>query len=499
MRLRKPAFYLMVLALVLLAGLAAMAAPPANGNAPGSTAYGQLPYLAAVESKSVAAGVKYRRLEGANTLGQPLVGHVLEMDVRDPTLELRPVLAGDRLGGSETVSSLAARYGAIGAVNGSFFTKGSNLTLPVGNVVLDGKLLAASDFWRASFGLTGDGQFLYGFFNPKPVLKVSPGGPTLAVQNLNRPYRPGQLNLYNAAWGDATGTPPGTVEVILLPRGTGYAVAGLGRGNSPIPPRGWVLAAEPGLLPELAPGTAVELDQGFDPAWQGVRHLLTGGPLLVEDGRPVFQAVQEGFTGTVLGRRARTAVARKADGTLFLLVVEGDDAGDRGVTLEELAVLLASLGAEAAVGLDGGGSSAMWVAGRLVSRPSAGQERPVANALVVLRQIPVYVDGWRLPCDVPPLLSQGRVLVPLRAIFQALGAEVEWDAQAKLVRARRGDREIRLVIGEKSAVLNGKLISLDVPAQVVDGRTLVPIRFVSQALGASVEWRAGERAVYVYR
>lgn len=496
---RKPAFCIAVLVLALLPGLAAIAVPSSNGNLPGPTTYGQLPYLTAVENKPVTAGVNYRRLEGANALGQPLVGHVLEIDMRDPTLELRPVLAGDRLGGTETVSSLAARYGAIGAVNGSFFARGNNLTLPVGNVVIDGRLLAASDFWRTSFGLTGDGQFLYGFFNPKPTLKVSPSGPTLAVQNLNRPYRAGQLNLYNAAWGETTGTPQGTVEIVLLPRRRGYEVAAVGSGNSPIPPRGLVLAAEPGLLPELAPGTAVELDQGFGPGWQEVRHLLTGGPLLVEGGRPVFQAVQEGFTGTVLARRARTAVARQADGKLLLVVVEGSEAEDKGVTLEEMAVLLSSLGVDTAVGLDGGGSSALWVAGRLVSRPSAGQERPVANALLVLRQIPVYLDGWRLPCDVPPLLSNGRVLVPLRAIFQGLGATVDWDGETGQVRARRNGHEVRLRVGDKTALVDGRPVVLDVPAQVVAGRTLVPIRFVSQALGASVEWRAGERAVYVYR
>jgi hypothetical protein len=371
--------------------------------------------------------------------------------------------------------------------------------MPVGNVVIDGNLLAASDFWRTSFGLTRDKKFLYGFFNPKPTFKIARTGTVIAVENLNRPYRPGQVNLYHAVWGETTGTAAGTGELILMPHRGGYVVAAAGSGNSPIPPRGLVLAADPGLLPDLAPGTLLTLDPGWGPVWQGVRHLLTGGPLLVEDGRPVFQAVQEGFTGTVLGRRARTAVAAQRSGKLLLVVIEGGEEQDAGVTLEEMAVLLSALGAVTAVGLDGGGSSAMWVAGQLVSRPATGTERPVANALVVLRQIPVYLDGWRLPCDVPPALVGGRVLVPLRAIFQGLGAAVNWDEATRQVTAQRGSRQVKLAIGEKAALVDGRAVALDVPAQVMGGRTLVPVRFVSQALGAAVEWRAAERAVYISR
>jgi hypothetical protein len=164
-----------------------------------------------------------------------------------------------------------------------------------------------------------------------------------------------------------------------------------------------------------------------------------------------------------------------------------------------MAVLLVSLGATTAVGLDGGGSSVMWAGGRLVSKPSAGSERAVANAIVILRQIPVYLDNWLLPCDVPATLIDGRVLVPLRAIFQGLEATVQWDEATKRVTATRADRQLQITIGAKSALVNGQSVALDVPAQVVNGRTLVPVRLVSQALGASVQWLPKERAVYINR
>ncbi|MGB9920098.1 MAG: phosphodiester glycosidase family protein [Moorellales bacterium] len=492
--MRLPRVALWVLLFLLAVGTAAV---PVRASEPPAAPTLPQPRLAPVESRKVDPGLLYRRWEGSDVLGRPLVGHTLEINLNDPGLEVVVVPAGDALGPTETVSSLAGRYGALAAINGSFFYRNGERTLPVGNLMLDGKLVAASDFLRPSLGLTADRRFLYGLVIPQVRLRTQDGRTTLALSNLNRPYQAGRLHLYHSLWGPTTGTPAGTRELILLPKGSGYTVTAVGSGNSAIPRSGLVIAGEPGLLPELPPGTTLSLEADLGAGWKNARQVLTGGPLLVEGGRPVFEAVQEGFTGTVLGRKARTAVGVKPDGRLVFLVVEGNDAQQTGVTLEEMAVLAASLGLETAVGLDGGGSSAMWVAGSLVSQPSGTQERPVANALVVLRAIPVYLYGWRLPCDTPPLLAEGRVLVPLRAIFQGLGAEVQWDPQTRQILARRQDRCVELIVGEKQARTDGRPVTLDVPARVVNGRTLVPVRFVSQALGATVQWKPEERAVYV--
>ena len=97
--------------------------------------------------------------------------------------------------------------------------------------------------------------------------------------------------------------------------------------------------------------------------------------------------VGPGFYGTfVAARQPRTLAGVRADGRLILVTVDGRRPGwSAGVTLAEAARLMRSLGARDALNLDGGGSSAMTVRGRVVSRPSdAGGERPVSDALVVL-------------------------------------------------------------------------------------------------------------------
>ena len=100
----------------------------------------------------------------------------------------------------------------------------------------------------------------------------------------------------------------------------------------------------------------------------------------------------------------------------------------------------------------------------------------------------VTVNGERLTFDMPPIIEGGRVLVPLRKIFEALNAEVGWDDANKTVTAVSGNKNISLKIGADSMTVNGEKISLDVPAKIKNGRTLVPLRAVSSALGANVGW-----------
>ncbi len=107
----------------------------------------------------------------------------------------------------------------------------------------------------------------------------------------------------------------------------------------------------------------------------------------------------------------------------------------------------------------------------------------------------VSVDGEKLPADPAPIMSQGRVLVPLRQVFQALEAEVDY--KNGTVTAKRGDNTVRLKPFQKQAEVNGKSVTLDAPAQVVDGRTFVPLRFVAQALGEPVQWQSTTRTVLI--
>lgn len=109
----------------------------------------------------------------------------------------------------------------------------------------------------------------------------------------------------------------------------------------------------------------------------------------------------------------------------------------------------------------------------------------------------VFVDGAPVAFDQPPVIMNGRVLVPLRGVFERLGATVAWDPASQTVLAQSGATSVSLRIGSPQVFVNGQPQTLDVPAMLIGGRTLVPLRFVSQALGAGVTWNAVSSTVQI--
>ena len=105
-------------------------------------------------------------------------------------------------------------------------------------------------------------------------------------------------------------------------------------------------------------------------------------------------------------------------------------------------------------------------------------------------QIAVMIGGKYVVYDVPPVIENGTTLVPLRATFEALGAYVEWDEATQTVTGKRGNTTVVLTIGQNYATVNGARVNLDVPGKTVLGRTLVPLRFISESLGGVVDWNA---------
>ncbi|MEW6182130.1 MAG: stalk domain-containing protein [Bacillota bacterium] len=109
----------------------------------------------------------------------------------------------------------------------------------------------------------------------------------------------------------------------------------------------------------------------------------------------------------------------------------------------------------------------------------------------------VVVDDMTLILDQPPVIEQGRVLVPLRAVATALGAETQWDGAARTVTITKAQTTVAVTIGITAAYTGGTRVELDVPPKIVNGRTLVPFRFVSEALGADVNWDGDTQTVTV--
>lgn len=117
---------------------------------------------------------------------------------------------------------------------------------------------------------------------------------------------------------------------------------------------------------------------------------------------------------------------------------------------------------------------------------------------VSAKDIELYMFGKKIECDVAPFAENGRTLVPIRAISEdGLGADVEWNGEKQQVTVKKDGLEIILTLGDERVTVNGKEKLLDVPARAVSGRTMVPVRFISEELDFDVEWDADNYRVVI--
>lgn len=120
-------------------------------------------------------------------------------------------------------------------------------------------------------------------------------------------------------------------------------------------------------------------------------------------------------------------------------------------------------------------------------RPTASQQAQPTHAIFINENIRDY----------KPMNISGRTFVPLRALFEDLQATVKWEAKTKTVTAQKGTQTTKLVIKSKTAYINGVKKTLDVAPFIHQDLTMVPVRFVSEALGYKVEWDEKTSSVYV--
>lgn len=104
------------------------------------------------------------------------------------------------------------------------------------------------------------------------------------------------------------------------------------------------------------------------------------------------------------------------------------------------------------------------------------------------QEILVTLDGKKLSFTQNPIIIEGRTMVPLRGIFEELGATVDWNGETQTVTAKKGETEIVLTIGDKAAYVNGRARVLDQPGVIVNSTTLVPVRFIAESFDAHVIW-----------
>jgi exopolysaccharide biosynthesis protein len=343
----------------------------------------------------VADGVQHAHFRREAPDGGHWNINALRVDMTQARLDI--VRARDVAIGLETVTSIAARTGAIAAVNGGYFrTSGDFLGDSTGTLVIDRVLWSEPDRARASVGIVREGKGARLIFGHVVwVAAITAGRQRHTVHGLNRARGPDDLVIFTPEFGPATITDDTGLEVTVREgRVTGVHDAA---GATVIPSDGFIVSARgksrEWALRHLRLGTRVQVRTALRPAdrsranpWSAAEDILGAGPKLVTAGAVDVTDVREKMIPTFATElHPRTAIAALADGRALLLTADGRRPPERvGLALEDLAKLLIELGAREAINLDGGGSTAMVVRGKLMNFPTDPTgERPVSDAIVV--------------------------------------------------------------------------------------------------------------------
>ncbi len=210
--------------------------------------------------------------------------------------------------------------------------------------------------------------------------------------------------LYTPAIGVSTHTVGGLELVLERSAGSRWLPLRIGRtlsarvraiqpgGDTPLAPDVMVLSIGPKISPRfqnLAVGAVVQISTAASPNLSVAWNALSGGPVLVHQGKPqkIHASEEDAYeSSSMLERHPRSAIGWNA-GSFFLVEVDGRQHDlSEGMTLDELASYLVKLGCVEALNLDGGGSSTLWFDGSVRNSPCDGYERPIANSLVVVQQ-----------------------------------------------------------------------------------------------------------------
>ena len=354
--------------------------------------------------ENVAPGVQYYHF--ANPFG-PLNFDVLRVARRERLISIEPVVGDGVLSGLETVARQATSvdnngFYPIAAINGDFYHAGG---MPLGVLVIDREIITApvlknnEEPSRPSFVIYSNGQPGVADVGYQGEL-LTPNKSHYQIIGVNRPRNARGIIMYTPRFGDSTPSDEPAQEVVLgditgieknapfkLIGGRKYraSVAELRRGGGRIPENGAVLSASGSAASAfrlLRRGSRVYFQFERIGGRAAVRSAVGGWPIIVRNGRNLYESEQGG------PRHPRTAIGYN-DKEVIFVVADGRAAGwSRGMTFHELGELMIRMKCTDAINLDGGGSSTMWIRGKVRNRVSDGKERAVSNAVVVTSSAP---------------------------------------------------------------------------------------------------------------
>lgn len=335
------------------------------------------------KNKKYFSPIGYKRIK-TKINNNPQIINILTIDLNRKDVEVKPILAHDQIHGFETTSSMIQRKKGYAGVNGSFFDVYGQ---PFGLVVVDNKVLASSQHYPV-FGIDKNNR---GFFKEVSMdIELDLGDRKVKINRLNRLPSKNDITVLTSEFGSTTRMSRRSFNIII----ENNIIKRIFWSNRPvdIPKEGLVVVAtgiKTRKLQNLKSGQSAKVLITFRPNLD-IKNAIECGAWLIRDGKKVVPKYDPwiGYTNT---REPRTALGLTPKNKLILITVDGRQPGRSvGFTGDELADYMLKLGVINAGFLDGGGSTAMYLNGKIVNTPSfQGRERSVGNA------IGIFVSGFQ--------------------------------------------------------------------------------------------------------
>lgn len=333
--------------------------------------------------------------------------NILRVDLSNKYIQVDTLTNKNTIKKLTSTRTLAKDWGAVAAVNGSFFSSlGQGNGYSDGPVVQSGKIITAwSEYNRysermASFSIDNANKMMYNYWKPEITL-IAPNGKTKAVAQYNYPSRATytDLTILDKKWDSKTiGVSENYPDLVEMIVDNGKVVEiRKAMPQTTIPENGYVVitrgAGGKFLIDNFKIGDEVNMNIQTNPDWNNIKMSVSGSSILVKDGK--IPGTFSYDTPSISARHPRTLVGSSKDGKeLILVTVDGRQTSSIGLTQLESAQLMLELGAHNAMNLDGGGSTAMVSRKpgtndiNTVNSPSDGAVRAVSNAIGVFSVAP---------------------------------------------------------------------------------------------------------------
>lgn len=323
----------------------------------------------------VDKGVKHIRLVKYYQ-GRPVKINVIEINPElNPNLKLAPSLASDKMGRKNTISSIARKTNSIVAINGTFFKPSTGV--PLGTLMINKKMYTGPIYDRVAMGFFDNG---YDMARIQLNASIKTWNKSIKVDNINQPRTLStHVIVYTPDWGKKAPVSPKYGKQIAV---QDNKIVDVSLSQLDIPENGYVVVGPAQQLDKIADQKEVKLDILTVPEWDNVNHIISGGPYLVKKSQ-VFVDTAEQNLGSIGGRNPRTAIGYTADNHFIIVTVDGREKSSIGLTLTELAYFMKSIGCYNAMNLDGGGSTVLYVNGRVVNHPQVQGGIALSNALTL--------------------------------------------------------------------------------------------------------------------